>query len=57
MSSKKNHAARSRKTHRWNLVAARGAMRGSMPWALRQRFRRILAGESPDEPVEEEKKE
>ena len=36
MSSKRNHAARSRKTYRFNKYAARNALRGSLPYDLRR---------------------
>lgn len=36
MSSKRNHAARSRKTRRWNMIGARQALRGSAPYAVRR---------------------
>lgn len=42
MSSKKNHAKRSRKTYRLNMVAARGALRGSIPWAARMSVAEML---------------
>ena len=36
MSSKRNHATRSRKTYRFNKYAARNALRGSLPYDLRR---------------------
>ena len=57
MSSKRNHAARSRKTHRWNLTAARGALRGTLPWEIRQMYRRKLAQAVAAEAPKEEKEE
>lgn len=52
MSSKRNHAVRSRKTHRWNMIAARNALRGSLPWKLLH----PVASE-PNEAEEEKKDE
>ena len=54
MSSRRNHAARSRKTHRYNLYAARSALRGSLPYEIRKMFLRLGRKPAEQEPVEEE---
>lgn len=60
MSSKRNHAARSRKTHRWNMIGAR-AMRGSLPYELRMdmsmALRQIRAAKAAPHDDKEQKEE
>ena len=51
MSSKKNHAARSRKTHRWGLYAARHFLRGSLPYEVRQNVFAMLGSAKAKEPA------
>lgn len=49
MSSKRNHAIRSRKTHRYNLYGARRFLRGSMPFIQRKAIINMLKGVTDDE--------
>lgn len=52
MSSKRNHRIRSRKTYASRMYAARNALRGSMPWSVRQAISAALR--SKPEPQTEE---
>lgn len=55
MSSKRNHAARSRKTHRWNMIGARQALRGSYPYEMRRAMSMAMRMKknAPAEPAED----
>lgn len=54
MSSKRNHAARSRKTRRWNMIGARQALRGSVPYAVRRAMSQALQSKHRQPGSEEE---
>ena len=51
MSSKKNHAARSRKTNRYGLYAARHFLRGSLPYEVRQNVFAMLGSAKAKAPA------
>jgi len=61
MSSKRNHRIRSRKTYASRMYAARNALRGSMPWSVRQAISAALRSkvtpadqEETEEPANED---
>lgn len=47
MSSKRNHAARSRKTYRQRMYLAQRNLRGSLPFVLQQMMRAAMLGKAP----------
>lgn len=49
MSSKRNHAIRSRKTHRYNLYGARRFLRGSLPFIQRKALVDLMKGATPEQ--------
>lgn len=58
MSSKRNHAARSRKTYRWNMIGARQALRGSAPFEVRRAMSMAMRMKNrKDQPAPAEDKE
>lgn len=60
MTSKRKHAARGRKAHRWNMIGARQALRGSAPYEVRRAMSmamRLKNKNQPAKPEPEEEKE
>ena len=52
MSSRRNHAARSRKTYRMRQYAAARNLRGSLPFEVRKALYQMRFGKKPDIPEE-----